>query len=135
MSQTASKPVPIRTQGTEAFFDGAKRGQLMIQYCPACERYNLCGHYYCPYCLSPSEWRPSDGVGSVSSFVIVRHCTHPGFRDELPYAVAEVKLEEGPSLSLRVVGKDAIDIRIDQMLKIDFLDTGQSEITPVWTTT
>jgi uncharacterized OB-fold protein len=134
MSQTASKPSPIRTPGTNAFFDGAKRGQLMIQHCRSCERYNIYGHYYCPYCLSQSEWRPSVGVGKVSSFVIVRHCTHPGFKDELPYAVAEVQLEEGPSLSLRVVGKDAIDIRIDQMLKIDFLGAGNSEVTPVWAT-
>ncbi len=134
MNQTESKPSPIRTEGTDAFFDGAKRGQLMVQFCSSCERYNICGHHFCPWCFSPTEWRPSVGLGKVRTFSIVRLSTHPGFKSELPYAVAEVELQEGPSLSLRVIGEDATSIRIGQTLKIEFLDDGRDEVTPVWST-
>ncbi len=134
MSQTESKPSPIRTEGTAAFFEGAKSGQLMIQFCSSCEGYNIYGHHFCPYCFSPTEWRPSVGLGKVRSFSIVHLCSHSGFKNELPYAVAEVELQEGPSLSLRVIGKDAIDIRIGQTLRVEFPDDGRNEMTPVWST-
>ncbi len=134
MSQIESKPSAIRTEGTAAFFDGAKRGQLMIQYCSNCGRYNVCGHHYCPCCFSPTEWRPSAGLGKVRSFSIVHLSTQPGFKSELPYAVAQVELQEGPSLSLRVIGKDATNILFGQKLRIEFLDDGRNEVTPVWST-
>jgi hypothetical protein len=33
MSQTASKPVPIQDTVSATFFDGARDGKLMLQYC------------------------------------------------------------------------------------------------------
>ncbi|MDH3581638.1 MAG: OB-fold domain-containing protein [Hyphomicrobiales bacterium] len=134
MNQTERKPSPIRTEGTDVFFDGLNRGQLMIQFCRNCEQYNISGHHFCPCCFAQTQWRPSEGLGKVVSYSIVHLCTHTGFKSELPFAVAEVALREGPSLSLRVIGEDANNIRIGQELKVEILDDGRNEATPVWTT-
>jgi uncharacterized protein len=131
MKPKESRPLPIRTTGTSAFFDGAKNGTLMLQHCQSCRRINLSGHLYCPVCLAATEWRPSEGLGQIASFSIVRESSHAGFKRFLPYAVAEVTLSEGPTLKLRVVGGDPEKLYIGQQVKVDFLDDELGESTPV----
>ena len=132
MAQHEPRPVPIRTAGTSTFFDKAKCGELMLQRCKKCHEFNLSGHHYCPVCLSATEWRPSQGLGRINSFSIVRESSHAGFSDFLPYAVAEVTLSEGPVLNLRVVGCKPEDIFVGQRVKVDFLHDEPGESTPVW---
>jgi len=36
MSQTATKPVPIPDTVSATFFDGARKGELMLQHCASC---------------------------------------------------------------------------------------------------
>lgn len=129
-----SRPCPIRTPDTADFFDGARKGKLMVQSCKNCGHQYLSGCRYCPRCLGHFEWRPGSGLGRVRSFSVIHHSAHEGFKTELPYTVAEVELQEGPSLRLRVIGQNVSDIRIGQKLKIGFLDDGCDEVTPVWTT-
>ena len=132
MKKREVRPVPIRTEGTSAFFDSAKRGELILQHCRECNRFNLTGYLFCPYCLSATEWCHSEGLGRISSFSIVAESSHPGFKDLLPYAVAEVTLSEGPKLNLRIVGAKPENIFIGQQVNMDFLDEGGRESTPVW---
>ena len=132
MKQSEIRPLLIRTAGTTTFFDGAKRGELMLQHCQKCGQYNLSGYHFCPVCLSTIEWCHSDGSGQINSFSIVYESSHPGFKELLPYAVAEVTLSEGPILSLRVAGAEPGEVTTGQQVKVEFLDDERGESVPVW---
>ena len=132
MTPQNTRPTPIRTEGTSTFFDAAKNGELLLKHCQECHQFNLTGHRFCPHCFSMTEWCPSKGIGRISSFSIVSESSHAGFKDLVPYTIAEVTLSEGPSLNLRVVGVKPENIFIGQQVKVDFLDSDVGETTPVW---
>ncbi len=132
MKEIEVRPTPIRTAGTATFFDRAKMGELMLQHCQNCQKFNLCGHHYCPACLSANSWKHSEGLGQIVSFSIVRESSHAGFKELRPYAVAEVSLSEGPMLKLRVIGSTPDKIFIGQQARMDFLHDEHGEATPVW---
>lgn len=87
------------------FFDGAKRGELVIQRCKDCRAYLAPGAILCTECLSESlEWVRASGRGTLFTFGIMHQRYHPGFFGEIPYNVAVVELEEGPRLNTNIVG-------------------------------
>jgi uncharacterized protein len=132
MIQSETRPTPIRTAGTSIFFDGAKSGKLMLQRCLECHQFNLTGYQFCSYCLNSTEWIASEGLGRINSFSIVTETSHPGFKELLPYVVAEVTLHEGPNLGLRLVVSNPESISIGQQVQMSFLNEGASEATPIW---
>jgi uncharacterized OB-fold protein len=79
------------------FWDGAERGELLVQRCPRCGAHQF---YARPFCLAcgadDPEWVVACGGGTVYSAV----CVRIPVRDELavPYAVGLVELDEGPRL-------------------------------------
>jgi len=89
--------VPGETDLTAPYWDGARAGELRLQWCRACER---CWHPpspCCPGCRGTEiEWRASSGRGAIYSFTLVQHAAHPSFAEALPYPVVLVALEEGP---------------------------------------
>ena len=89
--------VPGETELTAPYWEGARRGELRLQWCRSCER---CWHPpspCCPGCRSSDvEWRASCGRGVVYSYTVVEHAVHAVFADALPYTVVLVALEEGP---------------------------------------
>lgn len=94
-------PRPIPTVYSRFFWEGARRGKLLIQRCASCGRYAHPPGPVCPRCgsaqLAPEE---VSGRGRVHSYCVVRHTFHPAFRNQLPYFVARVELDEQPNLFL-----------------------------------
>jgi uncharacterized OB-fold protein len=104
MSQTTpflSRPRPVATSYSQFFWDGARRGQLLIQCCGACNRYAHPPGPICPSCGS-REMGPVavSGRGTLHSFCLIHHVFHPAFKDLTPYLVARVELDEQPELFL-----------------------------------
>ena len=53
----------------------------------------------CPSCNAADvEWRSAAGGGSVYTYTVVYHPTHPAFQDRVPYIIAVVELDEGPRI-------------------------------------
>lgn len=129
MATTESKkPVPIPDEASQPFFDGAKRGELMILRCGAC------GHFMwgtshagslpitprCHTCFADDlEWVAATGKATLYSFAIM-HQPYPGFEDEVPYNIALVELEEGVRCISNVVGVDNGDLEIGMSLEVTF---------------
>jgi uncharacterized OB-fold protein len=68
MSAEASRKLPALTPETEAFWTGGKDGQLLIQQCSTCGRYQ---QPLCPACrtetMAPT---PVSGRGKVKTFTV-----------------------------------------------------------------
>ena len=103
------------------FFDGAKRGQLMVQKCDGCGALRFPPHEICTSCLGTrANWVPVSGRGEVYSFNIMHQVYHPGFASEVPYAVVVVKLAEGVKFVSNLVGVKPHDIRCGMPVEVIF---------------
>jgi uncharacterized OB-fold protein len=90
---------PVPTPDTQVFWDKAAEGELWLPRCGSCANVFFYPRSCCPSCGSDDvEWFLASGRGTVESFVI-NHTPAPGYEDAAPYAIAFVKLEEGPRLT------------------------------------
>jgi uncharacterized protein len=100
------KPLPEPTPETAPFWEGCKAHELRLQYCGTCRKYIFYPRIFCPTCLSDAlEWRAISGKGTLLTYVLSARPA-PGFQDELPYAIAIVKLDEGPHLMSNIVNTE-----------------------------
>jgi uncharacterized OB-fold protein len=77
----------------------------------------------CPHCLSEElEWKRLSGRGKVSTWVIFHRNWFPEFAADVPYAVVQVELTEGPRLTSNLVGVANEDIRVGMPVEVVFDD-------------
>lgn len=115
------KPVPAVTPEMRPFFDGAARGELLLQRCTSCGTFRFPARALCTECLSSAAtWERSAGRGEVWSFTVMHQVYHPAFAAEVPYAVVIVRLDEGPKLTANLRGTPAHEVRIGTRVVVDF---------------
>ncbi len=125
------KPIPQPDDMSRPFFEGARRGELIIQRCAACGAYLAPGSRACTECLGESlEWVPASGRATLFTFGIMHQRYHPGFFDELPYNIAVVELDEGPRLNTNVTGVANESLRVGMPLVVTFEDVGEGVALP-----
>ena len=119
---TPTRPRPERLDAIAMpYYEGTRRGQLMLQRCGSCSRYVAYARDYCTDCLqSTLEWVPAAGTGRVYTFTIVRQHPHPFFAERVPYAYAVIELDEGVRIVSNVVGVDPDDVRCEMPVRVDF---------------
>ncbi len=109
--QKISRPLPIITTANRGFWEATKKNELRLQQCLSCKRFRYPISIVCPFCHSTDyEWALTKGRGIVDAWVVYHQPFHPAFTD-VPYAVVQVKLEEGPRLFSNLVDVDPKDIR------------------------
>ena len=96
-----TRALPVPTPETAHFWQGTRAHELRLQRCDACQSAYFPPRPFCPTCNSRhvSVFKAS-GRGVLWSYVI-HHRPAPGF--EPPYAIAVVKLEEGPRMMTNIV--------------------------------
>ena len=121
-----AKPVPVPNEDSKPFWDAANRGELMLQQCRDCGASRFPPAPICPECSClDAQWRAVSGRGKVWSFVVFHRAYHPGFKDELPYAVACIELVEGPRLLSNVTGIAPQELRCETPVEVYFEAIGQ----------
>jgi uncharacterized OB-fold protein/acyl dehydratase len=93
------------------WWEGIRRGELLIQKCRACGALRHPPRPMCGECRS-TEWETviSTGRGAVYSYTVLHHPKFPGF--EYPIPCALVELDDGIRIVSNVVGCPPEDIRI-----------------------
>lgn len=133
------KPLPPIDEDSVEFWEAAKRHVLMIQRC------ENCGTYYFPasYCnkcnigfttpwATNMQWVNASGKGRVLSFTVIHHPYVPTFKDDIPYNVAIIELEEGPLMQSSIVDCDNEDIRAGMPVEVVFEDVTKDITLPKW---
>ena len=132
MTAAYKKPLPRAEDWalTQSFWEAAKRHELIIPRCIKCNRYFWYPRQECPYCLQKDwEWAKVSGRGRLFIYTVVRQPQNPSFLDDVPYAYAIVRLEEGVRMISNIAGcKIPDDLRVDMPLEVVFDD-----VTPDWT--
>ena len=118
--------VPVTSAESKPFWEAAKEGRLLIKHCDACGRNHWYPRALCPFCWSDkTNWLESRGEGEIYSFTVMR-------RAKVPYALAYVKLDEGPTMMTNLVANDLNTLAIGQRVGLLFGDTENGGKVPVF---
>lgn len=129
-----TKPAPHPSALTQPYWDGTMAGELRIQHCAACGRMRHYPRYLCEACHSfEVTWKPASGRGAVHSWTVAHHAFHPGFKEELPYTLVVVDLEEGVRALGRFSARDGAGLRIGLPVRLSFAPGGEGFALPVFT--
>jgi uncharacterized OB-fold protein len=122
------RPVPVPDEASAPFFDGAARGELMLQRCGACGAFMWPVKPRCVECFSADvAWSPASGRAELYSFAVV-HQRYPGFEE--PYVLATVETAEGVRFNTSVVGVDAGELEIGMPLEVVFEPVSEDVVVP-----
>ncbi|MBI4217052.1 MAG: Zn-ribbon domain-containing OB-fold protein [Chloroflexi bacterium] len=113
--------MPTVSGETKAFWEGCKRGELLIQRCPRCQRYQHYPRAICAHCFSPDiQWVKSSGKGTVWSYTVTHQNRGQGFRDELPYVLALVEVEGGVKMFTNIVDCAPESVKVGLPVEVVF---------------
>lgn len=117
------RPLPEPDRETAPFWAAMNEGRLAFQQCVACDTIRYPVGPLCPNCHTfETRWVTSSGNGSVFSYTVVRHQTHPSF--PVPYTILVVEMEEGPRVVARLEAAEGMPVYIGMPVRVDFEDAG-----------
>jgi uncharacterized OB-fold protein len=112
---------PYATAETQPFWEGCRVGELRLQRCDACDAWQFYPRAFCVACSATGlRWERASGRGAVRSWSVVRRAVDPEWAAVVPYALALVALDEGPTLMGVVVGCAPDAVRIGTRVHVEF---------------
>ena len=96
------------------FYDAAAKGRFLLRQCRNCGKSHWHPRSLCPFCFGETDWIEASGQGEIYSFSTMR-------RAEPPYAIAYVKLAEGPVMLTNIVGTPFDKIKVGGKVAIKFV--------------
>ena len=115
------RPSPLPDRDTAPFWEAQNNHELQFQRCTGCETVRYPVGPLCPECHSfDFEWITSSGRGTIYSYTVVWHQTHPAFAP--PYTVLLVEMEEGPRIIAQLQASEDARFAIDTPVHIEWED-------------
>ena len=115
------KPRPTIDVDSKTYWEAARDKKLMVQYSLDTKEYFLYSKQLTNTANSKNiEWRQVSGKGKIYSFTIVHAPAGPSFKDETPYIVASIELEEGARIISNILTDDVENISIGDKVKVFF---------------
>ncbi|HJH29727.1 MAG TPA: Zn-ribbon domain-containing OB-fold protein [Methanosarcinaceae archaeon] len=101
------------------------RYNLIGTHCKECDEYYYPPRNLCPTCRRDGELESYkfNGEGEIVTYTII-HTAAEGFEHQTPYALAIIKLDEGPRLTSQIIGKPE-EMKIGMRVKSVFRKLGQ----------
>lgn len=128
----ARRPQPGLTDDNRFFFEGARRGELLVQRCDGCEGLIHPPSPHCPTCGSFHQTpSPMSGRAVVHTFIVNHHPQVAAF--DYPLVVAVVELEEGVRLVTDLIGVEPADVHIGMEVEVAFTEVDDLLTLPLFT--
>jgi hypothetical protein len=114
------RALPQPTPETKHFWDGTQAGELRLQRCDECSHTYFPPRPFCPKCASRKVSVFKATGRAILDTYVIHHRKVPGF--EPPYAIAVVKLAEGPRMMTNIVecAQTPEALRLDMPLEVVF---------------
>lgn len=123
------RPVPEPDEVSRFFWNGARKGQLLLQRCSRCSRFQYPPDVACVHCQA-TELAPAavSGRGLLYSYTVVERAFHAGFAHALPYVVGLVELDEQAGLTMltNIVDVSPEKLQVGMELEVTFEDRGEA---------
>ena len=125
------KPLPHLDEENRWFFEACARHELYLQKCSSCGTVRFYPRALCPSCMSSkTDYVRASGRGRVYTFTVTHQNQAPGFRDELPYVMAYVELDEGPRILTNIINTPPGEVKIDLPVEVMFEDIDENLAIP-----
>lgn len=126
-----AKILPPDTELSRPFWEGCREGELRLQHCSSCERFQFYPRIVCSHCDAGTlSWQPVSGRGQLASFTVVRRGISRAY--EAPYVVALIDLDEGPRMMSSLVGCEPEDVAVGDAVEVRFQSWGAEHKLPVF---
>lgn len=113
------KPGFVSSPNTEAYWEAAEQGELLLQECRECGHHQHYARNLCTQCWSAElEWKHARGLATIWTFTVVHMPGHPAWQPESPYVLALVEVDEGPRLMTNIVGCPAGEVFVGQRVRL-----------------
>lgn len=131
------KPIPLKTQDNQSYWDAADRHELMLQKCQTCHAYNHPPGPACAKCGSTELNWESQGchiTGTIYSYVVSYRPFLPGFQDDLPTIIVVVQLDHLQEVKIigNVLECPPEEIKIGMPVKMIWQDITEDRALPQW---
>ncbi|MFV2176649.1 Zn-ribbon domain-containing OB-fold protein [Actinomadura sp. LOL_016] len=124
-----SRPIPVPTELSRPFWEGTRRGELLIPRCAECGIRFFVPEPVCPACMSARwSYEPSSGRGVVYAVTVVHRAPGPGF--DVPFALAVIDLDDGGTLLSHVVDVEPGEVAIGTRVRAVFRPLDESITLP-----
>lgn len=121
---------PLADQFSQAYWDAARQGTLLIQRCLACGRSQFYPRGHCVACFAPGpEWIQACGRGRLHTYTVIRRTPNAEFAADCPYVLGIVELAEGPRMTARIVG-DTSSLTCGRPVHAVFTRDGSGAVRP-----
>jgi uncharacterized OB-fold protein len=121
------KPAPIPDQASAFFWEGAARGELLVQRCEDCLALQYPPTVVCEKCHS-RDIGPArvSGRGTLYALTVMHQAFLPVFADQLPFTIALVDLDDAPGARLltNIVEADPAALAAGDPLEVVFEPRG-----------
>jgi uncharacterized protein len=122
-----SKPAPVPDHASAFFWEGAARGELLVQQCADCDSFQYPPTVVCEKCQS-RDVRPArvSGRGTLYSLTVMHQAFLPVFAEDLPFTIALVDLDDAPGARLltNIVEADPAQLTAGDPLEVVFEPRG-----------
>jgi uncharacterized protein len=120
-------PAPRVLPETQAYWEAANTGQLLVKKCQDCGEFHHYPRDICPHCLSANTvWEKAAGTGTVYSFSIMG-------KGDTAYTLALITLDEGVTMMSNLVDCDAASLAINQRVRVVFKPATDAQAVPMFT--
>ncbi len=125
MTKQRKIAAPVANVETQAYWDAANAGKLMVKTCRACGQAHFYPRALCPFCFGETDWTETNGQGEIYSFSVMQRAPEP-------YTIAFVKLDAGPTMMSNIVDCDFAALRIGQRVKLVFKPAENGQNVPMF---
>lgn len=125
------RPLPSPTDVSKPYWEGAARGDLLVQQCETCGRHQFYPRLFCTECLSNAmRWVKSQGQGTIYSYTVNHRGPSPYFKGRSPYVVALIDLDEGVRMMANVLDGPINAVKIGARVSVVFDSVSESLALP-----
>jgi uncharacterized OB-fold protein len=126
------RPLPRTDAVSAPYWRAAAEGRLVYQECPACGHRQLYPRAMCAACAATPEWRDAGGRGVVHTYTVIRQNWAKPFREQVPYVVAMIELDEGPRVMSNIVGCEPDAVHIGMRVELETVRIDDEIGLPFW---
>ena len=134
---SAGRPVPVPDETSAPFWEAAANGTLVLARCSRCGTHTHPPDIVCPHCHHADprfRFEPVAGTGTVCSWTVVHQSFLPGFEDDLPFVLADVRLDDADDVRLigRLVDGPDAPVRLGDAVVIVFENSAPGVAPPAF---
>lgn len=124
--------VPAADEVTAPWWEATREHRLLVQTCTSCSGAQHPPRAVCIHCGETGQlgWTDASGRATVDSFTVVHRAPRPD--EPVPYVIARVRLADGVVVLTRLEGRDPDGWRIDDPVRVGWVDLPDGRALPVF---